>query len=75
MNSGVYVESIRKTISMNSGVTGTPNEEMKLMTSLSEVTPKPSFYRSGNRIFLIESANNGSIVTYIEISIPCCCSP
>ncbi|WP_339320805.1 histidine kinase [Paenibacillus sp. FSL W8-0194] len=70
VNSGVYVESIRKTISMNSGVTGTPNEEMKLITSLSEVTPKPSFYRSGNRIFLIESANNGSIVTYIEISRP-----
>ncbi|MEI0737437.1 histidine kinase [Paenibacillus sp. JTLBN-2024] len=70
VNSGVYVESIQKTISMNSGVTGTPNEEMKLMTSLSEVTPKPSFYRSGNRIFLIESANNGSIVTYIEISRP-----
>lgn len=70
VNSGVYVESIRKTISMNSGVTGTPNDEMELITSLIKVTPKPSFYRSGNRIFLIESANNGSIVTYIEISRP-----
>ncbi|GIO29202.1 MULTISPECIES: sensor histidine kinase [Paenibacillus] len=70
VNSGVYVESVAKTISMSSGVTGTPNDEMMQITSLLKITPKPSFYLSGNRIFLIESANNNSIVTYIEISRP-----
>ncbi|WP_152403552.1 histidine kinase [Paenibacillus cellulositrophicus] len=70
VNAGVYVEAIGKTISTDSGVTNTPNEELKLISSLMDVTPKPSFYRSGSRIFFIETENNGAVWSYIEISRP-----
>lgn len=70
VNVGVYVEAVGKTISTNSGVTNTPNTEMKLISSLMAVKPKPSFYRSGDRIFFIETENNGGIWSYIEISRP-----
>ncbi|KAF9132508.1 hypothetical protein BGX30_012629 [Mortierella sp. GBA39] len=70
VNAGVYVEAIGKTISTDSGVTNTPNEELKLISSLMAVTPKPSFYRSGSRIFFIETENNGAVWSYIEISRP-----
>ncbi|MWV42918.1 two-component sensor histidine kinase [Paenibacillus sp. HJL G12] len=70
VSTGVYVEAVGKTISTASGVTNTPNGEMKLISSLMKEKPKPSFYRSGNRIFLIETENNGGIWSYIEISRP-----
>ncbi|GIP30303.1 sensor histidine kinase YesM [Paenibacillus sp. J23TS9] len=70
VNAGVYVEAAGKTISTDTGVTNTPNAEMKLISSLMAEKPKPSFYRSGSRIFLIETENNGGIWSYIEISRP-----
>ncbi|OBZ17597.1 MULTISPECIES: sensor histidine kinase [Bacillales] len=66
VNAGTYVASVGKTISSMTGVTDTPNEEYKLISSLLESTEKPSFYRVGDRIFFIESLNN--IWSYIEIS-------
>lgn len=68
VNAGVYVKDIGKTISTTTGVTNTPNKEMELISSMMTVMPKPSFYRSGDRIFLIETENNGGIWSYIEIS-------
>ncbi|MBE9916185.1 two-component sensor histidine kinase [Paenibacillus donghaensis] len=70
VNAGVYVEAVGKTISTMSGVTATPNAEMQLITSMMTVKPKPSFYRSGDRIFLIETENNGGVCSYIELSRP-----
>ncbi|MGN7360468.1 sensor histidine kinase [Paenibacillus sp. SAF-054] len=70
VNAGVYVEAVGKTISTETGVTNTPNAEMKLVSSLMAETPKPSFYRSGGRLFLIETENNGSLWSYIELSRP-----
>lgn len=70
LNAGVYVESVGKTISTFSGVTNTPNVEMELISSLLSVKSKPSFYRSGDRIFFIETENNGKIWSYIEIARP-----
>jgi two-component system sensor histidine kinase YesM len=66
VNAGTYVASVGKTISSMHGVTDTPNEEYKLISSLLESPTKPSFYRVGDRIFFIESVNN--IWSYIEIS-------
>lgn len=68
INAGVYVASVGKTISSLNGVTDTPNEEYKLISSLLETSTKPSFYRVGERIFFIETVNNASIWSYIEIS-------
>ncbi|MFX3632559.1 MAG: sensor histidine kinase [Candidatus Pristimantibacillus sp.] len=68
INAGVYVASVGKTISSLNGVTDTPNEEYKLISLLLEASAKPSFYRVGDRIFFIETVNNASIWSYIEIS-------
>ncbi|MDQ0877877.1 two-component system sensor histidine kinase YesM [Paenibacillus sp. V4I3] len=70
VNAGVYVEAIGKTISTTNDVTVTPNPEMELIKSLIPITPKPSFYQIGERIFFIEVENYGGIWSYIEISIP-----
>ncbi|WMT40419.1 hypothetical protein RE628_25000 [Paenibacillus sp. D2_2] len=59
VNAGVYVEAVGKTISTMSGVTNTPNPEMSLVASLISTKPRPSFYQTGNQIFLIETENNG----------------
>jgi two-component system sensor histidine kinase YesM len=68
MNTGVYVASVGKTISIMNGVTNTPNEEHKLISSLLATSIKPSFYRLDDRIFFIETENNAGIWSYIEIS-------
>ncbi|MED5020855.1 histidine kinase [Paenibacillus chibensis] len=70
VSAGVYVEAVGKTLSTDTGVTNTPNAEMQLISSLMAEKPKPSFYRSESRIFLIETENNGGIWSYIEISRP-----
>lgn len=70
VSAGVYVKDVEKTISTTTGVTNTPNKEMELISSMMSVMPKPSFYRSGDRIFLIETENNGAVWSYIEISRP-----
>ncbi|MCA0757688.1 histidine kinase [Paenibacillus sp. N4] len=67
-NAGVYIASIGKTISNISGITNTPNGEYELISSLSVISPKPSFYSVGGSIFFIETANNAGIWSYIEIS-------
>ncbi|TYP78955.1 sensor histidine kinase [Paenibacillus methanolicus] len=68
VNAGVYVEAIGKSISTVGGVTAAPNEEVTLFQSLIGHTPKPSFYRSGSRMFLLEQS--GGIGSYIELSRP-----
>ncbi|WP_169083955.1 sensor histidine kinase [Paenibacillus sp. PL91] len=68
LNAGVYIASEGKTISISNGVTNTPNDEYKLISTLLGVAIKPSFYRDGDRIFFIETANNDGIWSYIEIS-------
>ncbi|MDR0271540.1 histidine kinase [Paenibacillus sp.] len=70
VNAGVYVEAVGKTISTMSDVTASPNAEMQLISSMMSITPKPSFYLSGDRIFFIETENNGDVWSYIEISRP-----
>ncbi|MEC0092050.1 sensor histidine kinase [Paenibacillus macquariensis] len=70
INAGVYVSALGKTISSMKGVTNTPNEEFRLISSMMSTTPKPSFYRDGDRIFFIETENNGGTISYIEISKP-----
>ena len=70
INAGVYVSALGKTISSMQGVTNTPNEEFRLISSMMSTTPKPSFYRDGDRIFFIETENNGGTISYIEISKP-----
>ncbi|OAB38235.1 two-component sensor histidine kinase [Paenibacillus macquariensis subsp. defensor] len=70
INAGVYVSALDKTISSMKGVTNTPNEEFRLISSMMSTLPKPSFYRDGDRIFFIETENNGGTISYIEISKP-----
>lgn len=68
LNAGVYIASVGKTISISNGVTNTPNDEYKLISTLLGVSIKPSFYRVEDRIFFIETANNDGIWSYIELS-------
>lgn len=68
VNAGVYVKSLDKTISGKSGITDTPNPEFERISSLLNVKQKPSFYREGHSIFLIETGENGELWSYIEIS-------
>ncbi|MFD0696789.1 sensor histidine kinase [Paenibacillus sp. GCM10027628] len=68
VNAGVYIKSIGKTVSTLNGVTNAPNPEYKVISALVKTTPKPSFYRDGDRMFFIESENNSGIWSYIEIS-------
>ncbi len=68
INAGVYVSAVGKTISSMKGVTNTPNEEFRIISSMMRTMPKPSFYREGDRIFFIETENNGGTISYIEIS-------
>ncbi|MFD0617575.1 sensor histidine kinase [Paenibacillus sp. GCM10027629] len=69
VNAGVYIKEIGKTISSMNGVTDSPNYESDFITSLAELTPKPSFYQKEGRLFFIESENNSGIISYIEISV------
>lgn len=68
LNAGVYIASVGKTISISNGVTSTPNDEYKLISTLLGVSIKPSFYRVEDRLFFIETANNDGIWSYIELS-------
>ncbi|GGH31591.1 sensor histidine kinase [Paenibacillus segetis] len=68
VNAGVYVKSLGKTISGETGVTATPNEEYERISSLLNVKQKPSFYRDGDAIFLIETGGNEELWSYIELS-------
>ncbi|MEK4509398.1 sensor histidine kinase [Paenibacillus sp. FSL K6-2524] len=68
VNAGVYVKSLGKTISGKTGVTDIPNEEYENISSLLNVKQKPSFYRDGDAIFLIETGDNAGLWSYIEIS-------
>ncbi|KOR90282.1 sensor histidine kinase [Paenibacillus solani] len=68
VNAGVYVKSLKKTISGKTGITATPNEEFEAIASLLNTKEKPSFYRDGNSIYLIETGGNGELWSYIEIS-------
>jgi len=68
VNAGVYVKSLKKTISGKTGITATPNAEFETISSLLNTKQKPSFYRNGNSIYLIETGGNGELWSYIEIS-------
>ncbi|MNZ65157.1 Sensor histidine kinase YpdA [compost metagenome] len=68
VNAGVYVKSLGKTISGKTGITSIPNMEYEKISSLLNVKQKPSFYRSGDAIFLIETGDNAELWSYIEIS-------
>lgn len=68
INAGVYVKSLKKTISGKTGITATPNAEFETISSLLNTKEKPSFYRNGNSIYLIETGGNGELWSYIEIS-------
>lgn len=70
LNAGVYIASVAKTISTRSGVTNIPNSEFELVSSMLELSSKPSFYQAGDRLFFIETENNAGIWSYIEISRP-----
>ncbi|MEC0270418.1 sensor histidine kinase [Paenibacillus anseongense] len=68
VDAGVYIKSVGKMISMMNGVENTPNDTFRMISTLMETTPKPSFYRLGDRMLFIESENNSGIMSYIEIS-------
>lgn len=68
VDTGVYIKAVGKTISMMNGVENTPNDNYRMISTLIQTNPKPSFYRLGDRMFFIESENNSGIWSYIEIS-------
>lgn len=70
LNVGVMIESIGKTISTQGRVTQMPNSESELISRYVQEHPGKPLYFHENRLFFIESANNGTIIVYMELSVP-----
>lgn len=68
VNAGVYIKSLGKTISTVGGITAIPNEEFTQITSMYDPKAEPTMYDDGDRLFFIESANNASILIYVELN-------
>ncbi|RCW49012.1 sensor histidine kinase [Paenibacillus prosopidis] len=67
-NVGVYVNSFGRTISTQGGIAQLPNSEYSLISRYTEQKPPQPIYYDEGRLFFIETANNGSIVVYMELS-------
>ncbi|WP_409344537.1 sensor histidine kinase [Paenibacillus sp. MBLB4367] len=68
VNAGVYIKSLRKTISTKGGISALPNEEFDMIDRLFDPKEKPPIYQENEKLFFIEPANNASIILYLELS-------
>jgi len=70
-NSGLYIKSYGKTISTIGGVKDLPNEEWQSIEQGmgAKASASNSVYYSQDRILFIKSANNGSLFSYLELSV------
>lgn len=69
VNSGLYVKAYGKTISTAGGVTSLPNREWESIEQSMAASAHKSVHYSQNRILFLQSANNSSIVAYLELSV------
>ncbi|MFD0715961.1 sensor histidine kinase [Paenibacillus sp. GCM10027626] len=68
LNAGVYLKSFGRTISTQNGVVKLPNKEHETIAPFLAQPRIPLLNFSGDRLFFIETANNNTIVVYLEIS-------
>ncbi|WP_052487313.1 sensor histidine kinase [Gordoniibacillus kamchatkensis] len=68
VNTGVYVKSFERTISTRSGVSALTGDEWRTVEAFTRSKPKPSVFADGGSLFFVESSNNSSIVSYVELS-------
>lgn len=70
VNVGVYVRSLGRTISTQSGVTKSEgNYGFSITPSRSIPKPVQPFYFVDGKMLFIESGNNGNIIVYMELSV------
>lgn len=69
LNVGVYIKSFARTMSTQNGIVKLPNAEHARIASFLENKPRPSLYFSGDKLYFIETANNDTIVVYMELSM------
>lgn len=70
VNAGIWVKEYNKSISTSKGISALPNEEWKTVEGITGLNPRPLIHYGGGRLFFLGYANNASIVSYLEISIP-----
>jgi two-component system sensor histidine kinase YesM len=68
VNAGVYIQSLGRVISAKGGMTDPSNSEWKTVSDFSSSTVNTSMIDVQGRLFFVESSNNGSIVSYVELS-------
>jgi len=68
-NSGLYVKSYGKTLSTTGGVKALPNEEWQWIEQGMAASASKFVYYTQDRILFIKSANNGSFISYLELSV------
>lgn len=68
MNVGVYVKSYGMVISTLNGVNNVPNEDYEIIKAFQEMKPRPYTFFINGRVFFIETANNDSLICFLELS-------
>ncbi|MCD9024946.1 sensor histidine kinase [Cohnella silvisoli] len=69
MNVGVYLKSYGRTISTQHGIVKLPNQEHNLIATYLENQPVSFPYFHNDKLYFIETANNSTIVVYLEVSV------
>ncbi|MCM3748164.1 histidine kinase [Paenibacillus pasadenensis] len=68
---GAYVKTLGRTISTKKGVMRAGGDiEFSILSSYDIRQPGKPFHYMNGKMFLIQSINNGSIIVYMELSIP-----
>ncbi|WP_181376757.1 sensor histidine kinase [Paenibacillus agaridevorans] len=67
---GTAVLPFGYTISTNNGITKLPNPESELIEFYQKHKQTQPLYYFDNKLYFMESANNGNILVYVELSIP-----
>ncbi|MFD0716541.1 sensor histidine kinase [Paenibacillus sp. GCM10027626] len=68
VNAGVYIKSYGKTISTGNNVSRLPNREWDEVLTMMGGNKSKAVYYSQDKLILLKSANNGNLISYIELS-------
>lgn len=70
VNVGVELKANRRTISTSRGVSSLEDEEWETIEPIVLQRPAPMIHYGGGRLFFFAYANNASITSYLELSVP-----
>jgi len=68
LNTGVYVKSFNRIISFQDGISKMSDPEFDIIESYGKAQQPSFFYLHEGRLYFMETAGNGSLVSYLEIS-------